>query len=191
MAVTMAGYLQEGKMRGSKPVNEGQSGKDALYFYYNRDERLEKASERVRALYANAPRRHFSLLSSLTDSKPKAALFVSIIVMCLMILFVTYLVPHSGTALAGNRVTAQAMRFNGSCFIVLKKEIAGSSVWQGPVDVAVSNPDLPETRTFSRQIVFTSEKIEEFRWSVPFEAHQLFFFLQCGNETISFRIFSE
>ena len=178
-------------MRESKPVDENKAGKDSLYFYYNRDERLAKASDRVRALYENTPRRAFSLLTSLTDSKPKAALFISIIVMCLMILFVTYLAPGSGTSLAGNRVTAQAMRFNGSSFIVLKKEMTGKRAWLGAVDVAVSNPDSPETRTFSRQIVFTSEKTEEFRWFVPFESRELFFFLQCGTETISFRVFSE
>ena len=125
--------IEETKLADENNITERE-----LHFYYNREDRLAKASDRVRMLYNNQPVRRFAMFSSLTDSKPKAAMLAAIVVMCLVILFITYLFPSSGKNLAGNAVSASVMRYNGASFIVLKKKVVSSKAWTGIVDVAVS-----------------------------------------------------
>ncbi|MDR2481844.1 MAG: hypothetical protein LBD07_06125 [Spirochaetaceae bacterium] len=178
-------------MEETRIVDEKNITERDLHFYYNREERLNKASERVRALYEDMPKRKFSLFSSLTDSKPKAAMFISIIVMCLMMLFITKFLPDTGSDLSGNAVSIHVMRYNGSSFVVLKKTAAAKDPWTGIVDVITSNPDSDDAGILSRQIVFTSLETEEFRWSIPLEAKELRFFLQAGAGTAAIRVKSE
>lgn len=161
-----------------------------LHFYYDREHRLEHASERVRELYENRPLRRFGMFSSLTDTKPKAAMFVSIVVMCLMILFATYMLPGNGKTLVGNTVQASVMRYEDSSFIVLKKK-AGRGAKTGLVDITVSLPAGDNTRTDSFTVAFTNEPEEEFRRRVPFEGRELHFLLRMGDKTTSITAVSE
>ncbi|MDR3301832.1 MAG: hypothetical protein LBT01_04780 [Spirochaetaceae bacterium] len=180
-------------MEETKIADESKITEKDLHFYYNREERLAKASPRVRALYENQGGQRQGFFSSLTDSKPKAALLGVIIIVCVMILFITYLLPENKTNIAGNSITATAMRYNGLCFIVFKKEALKTDAYTGIVTVTVSpaeNPPNAETN-YNHTLVFTEAKTEEARWSAPFESKELLFFLQAGQDITSFRIKTE
>ncbi|MDR3325004.1 MAG: hypothetical protein LBS82_03310 [Spirochaetaceae bacterium] len=162
--------------------------KDVL-FYYNREARLAKASPRVRALYEDAPKKRFGLFSSLTDSKPKAALLGAILVICLVILFLTYVAPDAGASIAGNKVSVRAMRFNGASFMVLTK-VAARGAYTGVVTVTVSplSGGAGAGRSFTHSVVFTEAKSEEARWSAPLESEELLISLAAGADVGSFRV---
>ncbi|MDR2510609.1 MAG: hypothetical protein LBC77_08205 [Spirochaetaceae bacterium] len=164
---------------------------DEIKYYYNREERLAKASPRVRALYEDMPKRRFALFSSLTDSKPKAAMFISIVVMCLLILFVTYLQPSGGTSLSGNELSAEVTRSAGISFIVLEKSAVSAAAWTGIAKVTVMAGEGDNTRIASRELVFTKEKKEEFRWSVPFEGRELLVLVQAAGKSASITALSQ
>jgi hypothetical protein len=171
-------------------ADESKITEKDLHFYYKREERLAKASARVRELYEVRPKK-FGLFSSLTDSKPKAALFTAIVIMCLMILFTTYLLPDSKYEIAGNIVNASAMRYNNTSFVVLKKESKKKNAYEGLVAVTVSPAETPangRANLYNHTVVFDESATEEFRWSVPIETNELLFFLQAGANTTSFRI---
>ncbi|MDR0527852.1 MAG: hypothetical protein LBG79_08600 [Spirochaetaceae bacterium] len=158
--------------------------KNEIHFYYNREKRLEKASQRVRDLYETQPRRRFAFFSSLTDTKPKAFTFIAIVIMSLMILFVTYLVPDSSTRLGKNEISISVMRYNDSSFIVLKKK-ALRSAKTGIVDVVITPKGAAQENgktLVKRQIVFDKSETEEFRWNVPIDAPEFVFYLQLGDE---------
>jgi len=183
-----------------------------LIFHYNRARRLEKASQRVRDLY-DKPIKKPTLFSSLTDSKPKAAMFTVIVAMCLLILFFTFLMPAKNTSLGGNSVAVSAMRYNGSTFIVLKKEAQKKEAYTGIVSVqsvgggnsggvnvnAENAAGGGESaggggggeKIYNNTIVFSDVKSEEFRWTLPFESPALKIFLQAGPDSISVDVKSE
>jgi hypothetical protein len=180
--------VEETRMADESKITE----KD-LHFYYKREERLAKASARVREFCETRPNKKFALFSSLTDSKPKAALFTVIVIMCLMILFTTYLLPDSKYEIGSNIVAASAMRYNNASFIVLKKEAKKKNAYNGLVTVTISPAETQaggdsRTKLYNHTVVFGETGTEEFRWSIPLETNELLFFLQAGTGTASFRI---
>lgn len=175
-------------MEETRPVNFKKISEAELHFYYNRDARLAKASPRVRALYEGTPQRRFAFFSSLTDSKPKALLFTSIVVMCLMILFITYLVPDAAPRFAGNAISISVMRYDGASFVVLKKKAMRRTALKGIIDVSIMRPGVENTVISSRQIVLTSDAEEEFRWNIPGDAPELIFYLHAEKEMAQYHI---
>ncbi|MDR0539953.1 MAG: hypothetical protein LBG74_05560 [Spirochaetaceae bacterium] len=180
----------------TRPLDETKAAPEELVFYYSREHRLAKAPPEVRALYEKTPPRRFGLFSSLTDTKPKALLFTSIVVMCLMILFMTYMLPGGEkSVLEGNALEISAMRYEGSSFLVIKKKAdTKKSFYTGIVDITVYPqtaavyPQTADGAQAKRQIVFTEEKSEEFRFSVPFESAVLKVFAQGGAGSASFTV---
>ncbi|MDR0551136.1 MAG: hypothetical protein LBG72_03855 [Spirochaetaceae bacterium] len=174
------------------PIDEKAARTEELHFYYSRERRLAKAPPEVRALYEQQPRHRFGLFRSLTDSKPKALLFTTIVVMCLMILFMTYLMPESRQKTLGNAaLEISALRYGGATFIVIKKTIIPKNkapVYAGIVDISVYPENEDVERTAKRQIVFTGEDTEEFRFSVPFESAALKVFAQAGADSASWKV---
>jgi hypothetical protein len=170
----------------SRAVDEAKITEKELHFFYNREARLAKASPRVRALYEGAPRKRFGFFSVLTDSRGKAVLLGAIIVICLVMLFITYLVPENRASIGGNVVTVQAMRFNGVSFIVLKKA-AKKDAYTGIVRVTVSDAN-ERGGSFDHSVVFTGAESEEARWSAPLVCEELLIFLQAGADVGSFRV---
>jgi hypothetical protein len=174
----------------SRPVNEKDARREELVFYYSREERLAKAPPEVRALYENQPPRKTGLLSSLTDTKPKALLFTSIVVMCLLILFMTYLMPAAGggAMLGGNNLRLRATRAEAASFIVLQKKAASEGAYTGIVDVTVY--PVPESggEAIRRQFVWTAAATEEFRFSVPAGSTEFLVYVQAGGNSAAFTV---
>jgi hypothetical protein len=62
-------------------------------FYYSRERRLANAPKRVRDWNNAPPPKKATLFRSLTDTKPKALMLITIAALCAIILFMTYLRP--------------------------------------------------------------------------------------------------
>ncbi|MDR2803133.1 MAG: hypothetical protein LBB22_02445 [Treponema sp.] len=59
---------------------------NGVVFYYSREERLKKASPRVRALYEEVKKSRFGIFTSLVDTRAKAMVFIAIIAASIMML---------------------------------------------------------------------------------------------------------
>jgi len=182
---------------GYKLSNENAKLRDEeIVYHYNRERRLEKASQRVRDLCNTPPQRpRFNLLKPLVGTKPLAMLFFSIIVICLFIVALSLLgVTGTDHTLEGNRLSIQAIRFEGAVIMAVDKSTQKGSFldrfshsappYTGAVDIAVqpvlkdgeagaeARGEVPEDLYFHK-IFFTFEPQEYYRFSVPFDTDEL------------------
>lgn len=157
-----------------------------LIFYYSRAHRLEKAPQSVRDLYKPITKRRFGFFLSLVDTKAKAMMLIAIVAMCLIVLANTYLLPDRDPLILGNSITADAMRYENSTFIVVKKEIKDKKAWTGIAEIITTSSD-GKTQLLNQKVVFTDNKEEEFRFALPFEVNDLLLVIQTGDKAISLK----
>jgi hypothetical protein len=69
-----------------RPVDDSKVTEHDIVFYYSRERRLEKAGDRVRALYEYTPKRRFGFFGVLVDTKAKAMMLIVIIAICIFLL---------------------------------------------------------------------------------------------------------
>jgi hypothetical protein len=176
------------------PLSPEQNTGEELVFRYSRDRRLARAPKKVQELYRPSPKKKFGFFRSLTATKPLAMLFGSIMVLSVItIVMAVYGGAENGRIMEGNRVSATAMKYQGSTFVVLNKHRQDKTgAYTGPVDMAVSpaagegeGEGLP---VFSNRLFFSLKGEEEFRFSVPFEAEALLVVLQNESVTVDLRV---
>jgi hypothetical protein len=176
----------------TREINEANTPEAGLHFHYNREERLARATDRVRALYDGTAQIKHGFFHSLVDSKPKATMMTVIVIMCLLILFMTYLYPSDGRLLDGNALSCSAMRYDNACFIALTKERKHKNAYTGLVSITVSPTSGRASASATHAVVFTDAPNEDFRWSFPLaslgEARELQFVAEAGNQTASFHV---
>ena len=175
---------------GDKKIDESN-----LNFYYNRDRRLEKAPQSVRDLYTVEKRRRFGILHSLVSTKPKAILFISILILCVGILLLSITGYFDrGFMLDGNMIMVRGIKYDGTVILAVKKSFKEKNiknVYSGAVDVAISPAATKGTATksneeypvFYQRLFFTLEGQEEYRFVVPFEASELALVFQTEKST--------
>jgi hypothetical protein len=162
-------------------------------FHYSRNHRLERASRDVKDLNGGIVRRA-SVFGILRSSRSHGVLFVSIIVLCAFIMIIAKLNGGSVYRLGGNKLTASAMRYEGSTFVVLKKTFA-EGAYTGPVDIAVS-PSITDSNAdtapavFTWRVYFTPED-EDFPFSIPLTAQSLTVILITETENVGMTIKAE
>ncbi|MDR0456408.1 MAG: hypothetical protein LBH20_06975 [Treponema sp.] len=187
------------KLSGENVSQEG------IAFHYNRERRLAKAPQAVRDLYKAAPPRRFSLLRPLIATKPLAMMFASIVIACLLILLVSILgLAGNSHNLDGNRLSLQAVQYEGAIIVVVKKTIpkgilarfSAASPYTGAVDIAVQ-PVIkavagqePEA-VFYHKIFFTLEPEETYRFSVPFDSSTLALVFKTEQKTLGVTVKAE
>jgi len=180
----------------SKPDGPNPAAEENLVFYYNRERRLEKAPQAVKDLYA--PKKTgsgFNLLRPLIADKPRATVFFSIILMCVMIIFVTLMNKFGGSySLEGNGIEIKGTRYEGATIVVLTKAVKKNSgnAYTGAVDIAVSVPvsggvENEDTPVFYHRIFFSMEPVEEYRFAVPFDSPEQLIILQSEKNALQIK----
>ena len=168
---------------------------EKLTFYYNREQRLEKAPQAVRDLYKrNKNYSKFNLFRPLVADKPRAILFFTILMMCAAI-FILSIVDKLGTStylLDGNRLEITGARYEGTTIIVLKKTVSSRSSrpYTGAVDIAVSpaaSSAEEEYPVFFHRVYFSMEPAEEYRFAVPFDDPEQLIAFQAEASSIAVR----
>jgi hypothetical protein len=179
-------------------LSKENANPEGLTYYYSREHRLAKAPQSVRDLYNGQPPKRGGLLRSLLNSKPKAMMFASIVIMCVAILFLsTFGYTGSAYELDGNKLSVQAVKFEGAVIVAVRKTIskgfAGrfSSPYTGAVNIAVTAPDTLPEDVFYHRIFFTLEPQEQYRFSVPFDSDELTFIFQTERKTLTAKVKSE
>jgi hypothetical protein len=167
-----------------------------LTFYYSREHRLAKAPESVRALYEKQPPKG-GLFRSLTDTKGKQATLVSIVVLCVLILFLSFFTNAGVPKFEGSAITVSAIRMtedgvSGTTYIVLKKEaVKNKDAFSGMVQIDVFAQENTLIAIWQSTVVFTEEAQEEFRFAIPGAAPQLLVTLSSEKETWSAQVKAE
>ncbi|MDR0601041.1 MAG: hypothetical protein LBG42_01540 [Treponema sp.] len=191
------GEKKEGPVRPNAeyPLTRRPEAEDPV-FYYSREKRLSRASEPVRALYREEPKKR-GFLRSLTATKPLATLFASILILSAFILVLAVFGgAEDSRTLGGNRIRVQAMKYEGETYLVLTKTAGKGNVYTGPVDMAVA-PEVPGGAedtpypVFRNRIFFSLREEEEYRFSVPFEADRLVMVIQGENGSLEFTVISK
>jgi hypothetical protein len=173
------------------------SDEEKLVFRYSREERLARAPRAVRDLYSGETRPKFSLLGPLVGSRPRAALFASIMILCVAILGMSVFgFLDGGLVFGANRLGLEALRIEGNTVISLKKNRPKKGeAYTGAVDIGVSPALTDETApaegdypVFIRRVFFTMSDEEKYRFTVPFDSEELVLVFQGEKDTLSIKI---
>jgi hypothetical protein len=175
----------------SYKLSEKRQGTDKLVFYYSRERRLAKAQDSVRELYNGENKPRFSLLGPLINGKGRAMLFGSILLICVALLVIMIFDPAGSRELSGNRVSVQAISYDGAIIVVLKKKAQKNNPYTGTVEIGASpaaSKEQKEQPVFYHRIFFSSESAEEYRFSLPFEADNVVMVLQTEKDSVSMKL---
>jgi hypothetical protein len=170
-----------------------------IVHYYNREHRLEKASQAVRDLYTEQPRRRFGLLHTLTGSRPNAMLFGTIVFLCVLMLILSFFgFTGDSRELEGNIISIKGKKYEGTVIIEIKKTIRKDKIarsikaYTGPVSIAVfpavksgAEQNQQPADVFFHKIFFSNEQEEHYRFSVPFGQNELALVFQTEKKTLS------
>jgi len=169
---------------------------DDIVYHYDRESRLEKAPKAVRELYNEQPvPKRTNLLRPLINTRPKSMMFASIVIMCLAILIMS-IFGFAGTSLnlEGNMLAIQAIRYEGAVIVAIKKSVKKdfrsrfTEPYTGAVNIAVAVSNTRPEDVFYHRIFFTTDPLESYRFSVPFDSEELVFVIQSEKKTINTKI---
>jgi hypothetical protein len=186
-------------------LSKNNINEEELVFHYNRERRLSKAPQAVRDLYKPQQPWRFSLLRPLVSTRPLAMMFASIVVGSILILVVSVLgLAGNSHNLDGNRLSLQAVQYEGAVIVVVKKTIpknvfarlSSSTAYTGAVDIAVqpvikAAANQEPQDVFYHKIFFTFEPEEIYRFSVPFESGELAIVFKTEQKTLGVTIKAE
>lgn len=167
---------------------------EGLKFYYNRERRLEKAPKAVKDLYTK-DKQKFNLLRPLIADKPRAMIFFTIIILCVVIIMLSLMgFFDKAHTLEGNKLEITGTRFEGSTIIIIKKTVENKqNAYTGAVDIGVA-PVLEtalqegdEPDYYSHRIFFTLEQEEERRFVVPFDTPELAMVIQTEKSSLKLK----
>jgi hypothetical protein len=181
---------------------------EGIVFHYNRENRLLRAPKAVQDLYKTESPRKFSLLRPLTSSKPMTMMFVSVLVLSVFLLVLSFmgLIGDSYT-LDGNRITVQAIQYEEAIIVVLKKSpkkdvffrfSGASEPYTGAVEIAIqpsikaaTAQNQPVEDIFYHKVFFTHKPTEVYRFSIPFDAEELAFVFRTEKKNLSIMVKAE
>jgi len=161
---------------------------EKLTFYYNREHRLAKAPQEVKDLYTKQKKTNrFNLLQPLVADKPRATIFITILVLCAAIFMLSLLGYFDKSySLEGNKIEISGTAFEGTTIVVLRKTTKSKTAYSGAVDIAVSaavqsDEDMP---LYYHRVFFTLSQEEEYRFAVPYDSPELLIVLQTEKSTL-------
>jgi hypothetical protein len=180
--------------RLSRPLGGASVDEENLHFHYDREERLSKAPQAVRDLYAEKKPARFSLLRPFISNKPTSMLFLAIVILCatMIVLSVTGYLDKS-YSLDGARLEIKGIRYEEMVIMVVRKTLKKGSFSQytGAVDVAVS-PAIKskdeEYPVFYHRIFFSLAPEEEYRFAVPYASEELVMVLQTEKSSLQIKM---
>ena len=195
--------MSDKEQRIDNAVNAGENADTRVkaavdpVFYYSREHRLSKASQRVRDLNEGKMGRP-SLSKSLFDTRGNVFLFASIVLICAMFgIAARYGRVERSIKLGGNTLEVAIRPEEGVLILTVIKKAPGSGEsYTGPVDIAVS-PVLPRPKEgeaaeapamFAHRVYFNPVVSETSRIILPFEGNDFFVILRTDYEQRSLRL---
>ena len=151
---------------------------DEITYHYNRERRLEKAPQSVKDLYAENPKRRFSLFGTFVGNKSRAFTFISIVIISIMIMLMA-ITGSLGDSLELERnlldIQAQVIRGENAAHITIRKTARKGILaffnppYTGFVDIEIfpAGSGSLDDPPYHRRIRFTNEEEQYIRFSVP------------------------
>jgi len=162
-----------------------------ITFYYSREKRLKKAPQAVRDFNSGKGLQKKGLFRTLTSTKPLTFLFLSVITLCVAILFLSrYLGSENAKVLGDNAIAVSVIVIENKSYVTVKKTAKNAMAYTGMVNIAVSL-QTEETPVHTEQIYFTPEGEELFRFIVPFAGKKTFVLLEAGSGRVLFTVTPE
>ncbi|MDR2953224.1 MAG: hypothetical protein LBU82_08290 [Treponema sp.] len=194
----MTGEEKAERPNANYRLSKGESGnladEENLQFHYKREERLAKAPQAVRELYAEKKPARFSLFRPFASNKPMPMLFLTILALCATLIVLSKTgALEKAHSLDGAKIEITGTRFEGTAIIVVRKTLKkeNSALYTGAVDVAVS-PAVKsmeeEYPVFYHRIFFSAAREEEYRFAVPFDSEELAMVLQTEKSSLKIKL---
>ena len=164
---------------------------EELVFYYNREHRLAKAPQSVRDLYTAQKKPRFNLLKPLVADKPRAILFFTIIIICIVIVVFSLLgYFDSSYTLEGNKIEIDGNVLEETVIVVLRKTVKNNAAYTGAVDIVVSAAAQPDEGTplFYHRVFFTLTPEEDYRFVVPFDSPEFLILVQTEKSVLKIKL---
>lgn len=120
--------------------DDGKSddGRDRFVFRYNRERRLERASDDVRKMYEDGYIPKKGILRGLTANAGSRSVFFSILILCVAIVFLTMFGNRGDSvSLDGATAAIKAFPYDGSIYVTFELS-ARDSANEGSVPVTVT-----------------------------------------------------
>ncbi|MDR2807923.1 MAG: hypothetical protein LBB43_02830 [Spirochaetaceae bacterium] len=147
-------------------------------YYYSREHRLQRASQRIRDFNADTAKSP-NVFASLTSTRSNTLLLITIMVICVCISILSKITREASTyTLAGTTVSASAKRSGAKVYLDITK--SGSS-YVGAVTVAAAPRSKPDEPTIQK-IFFTPDEKETFYFSLPFQDSQVLVILRTETD---------
>ena len=163
---------------------------EGLHFYYNRQRRLAKAPQAVQDLYKEQKKTRFGLFGVLVADRPRRMLFVSIILLCVLIIVLSRMGFFDNKhILDGNRIEITGIGFEGTTIVNMRKTVEKKDAYTGAVNIAISVETQQQEQypVFYHRVFFTLEKEEAYRFAVPFDSPELLIVLQSEKSNLQFK----
>jgi hypothetical protein len=177
---------------------------DKLTYHYDRETRLAKSSRIVQDIYKKEQPKRLGFLRTLVGigNRPRTLTFISIIMCCVLILFAANLTSAAkSNILGGNQLIIQAVPYEGIIIVTLYKKSTAKrlftrseAAYTGAVDITA----LPAKRdgeeqgqmgvVFNHQVVFSREKLEQYRFVLPFDTDELLLVFQTEKDTLGITV---
>jgi hypothetical protein len=173
-----------------------------IVHHYDRERRLEKAPQAVRDLYVEQPRRRLWFFHSLLGTKPNAMLFGTIILLCVLMLMLSFFgLTGDSRELEGNILSVKGKKHEGTIIIEVRKAPRKDKIarvitaYTGPVEIAVfptAKKDSAQSQqisdVFFHKIFFTNDQEEHYLFTVPFEQNELSFIFRTEKKSLNMTI---
>jgi hypothetical protein len=118
-------------------MSEGE-GDERVVFRYNRERRLERASEDVRKMYEEGYAPKKGILRGLTSNPGSRSVFFSILILCVAIVFLTLFGNRGDSAsFDGASSTIKAFPYDGSTYVTFELSARDRPLGE-PVPVTVA-----------------------------------------------------
>jgi hypothetical protein len=184
-----------------KLSNENTEGTEIVH-HYNRERRLEKAPQAVRDMYVEQPRKRLGFFFSLLGTKPNAMLFGTIVLLCLMMLMLSFFgFTGDSRELDGNILSVKAKKHEGVILVEVRKtprkDVIARHInaYTGAVDLAVfpaakkgTEQSQLTANVFYHRIYFTNDQEEKYLFTVPFEQNELGFIFRTEKKALNLTI---
>ena len=173
-------------------LSKNEVNPEDVVYHYNREHRLGKAPKAVQELYIAEGKRRFGIFKSLTDSKPKIMMLISIIFILMLMMTFSFLGITGGAhKIDGLELEVLGIKVEGNIVIALKKTIPKgifsrlANPYTGAFEITVMPSELFGTEyqvqpedVFRYKNFFTLDHQQNYNFAVPFTSDELAIIIQ-------------
>jgi hypothetical protein len=180
-----------------KVMAENDDDDREIVYYYSRERRLERASPQVRELNETSSNRP-GFIRRAAGNKGNIFLLLSIIMVCIMLVFSSRLRSPGSFKFGGNEIKLSITKNNGEVLSleILKTIVKDMFIYTGAVEIAVSpvqkkppmGTENPPPEIMHGRVFFSLAEEENFSFVLPFDGNEFWVILESEDERAVHRV---